>query len=187
MLADTANGTRLSMAVGATTQKGSAGQGIVVPKPRFRLAQPSIAGSYPWHIYNTTITTTGQVQVNGGDGQVAQLNGFVCNVNGNPSDTLISGAYPQLSVTGNGYIYAFAQPTTAGTASPLTSLDLGYYGTVQAQDTSNPAAYYYLLVATISNYAVDGSGNVSFDVNNVYGSGYGPSSLIYCAGVIGVY
>ena len=103
-------------------------------------------------VTNTTSGSTGQVQLNGGDGQVAQLNGFVCNVNGNPSDTKISGAYPQLSVTGNGYIYAYAVPTTPGTASPLTSLDLYYEGTAQTQDTANPAAYYWMLVATISNY-----------------------------------
>ncbi len=142
---------------------------------------------WPWRIYNKTVTTTGQVQVNGGDGQAAQLNSFVCNVNGHPSDTLYMGAYPLLSVTGNGYIYAYAVPTTAGTASPLTSLDLYYQGSMQSQDTSNPAGYYWMLVATISNYATDGSGNVSFTVNNAYGSGYGPANLIYCAGAINVY
>ena len=146
-------------------------------------------GSYPWHLYNTTTGSTGQVQLNGGDDQVAQLNGFVCNVNGNPSDTQtgMPPAYPQLAVAGNGYIYAKAVPTTAGTASPLTSLDLTFQTSVQAQDTSNPAAYYWMLVATISNYAVDGSGNVSFTVNNATGSGYGYSILYYCNGVIGVY
>lgn len=144
-------------------------------------------GSYPWRIYNTTKTTTGQVQVNGGDGQVAQLNGFVCNVNGNPSDTLISGAYPQLSITDNGVVYGYAVPTTPGTASPLTSLDLFYAGTLPSVDTNNPATYFPMLVATISNYAMDGMGNVSFTVNNAYGSGYGPATLYYCNGVIGVY
>jgi hypothetical protein len=150
-------------------------------------------GSYPWHLYNTTTPptmsgNTGQVQVNGGDDQVASLNSFVCNVNGNPSDTLVMGKYPQLAITGNGYVYAYAVPTTAGTASPLASLDLYYEGSMQSQDTSNPAAYYWMLVATISNYAVDGSGNVSFTVNNAFGSGYGPSQLYYCSGtgVIGV-
>ena len=157
--------------------------------PAAVVARSGTTGSYPWHLYNTTTGTTGQVQVNGGDGQVAQLNGFVCNVNGNPSDTQtgMPPAYPQLSVTGNGYIYAKATPTTAGTASPLTSLDLTFQTSVQAQDTSNPAAYYWMLVATISNYAVDGSGNVSFTVNNATGSGYGYSILYYCNGVIGVY
>lgn len=146
--------------------------------------------AWPWKVYNTTTGSTGQVQLNGSDGFVAQLNSFVCDVNGDPSDTLLPGpppAYPQLAVTGNGYIYAFAVPNTAGTASPLDSLDLGYYGTVQSQDGSNPAGYYFLLVATISNYTVDGSGNISFSVNNVYGSGYGPATLYYCNGVIGVY
>lgn len=142
-------------------------------------------GSYPWRIYNTTKTTTGQVQVNGGDEQVAQLNGFICNVNGSPSDTKTGMplAYPQLAVTGNGYIYAYAVPTTPGTASPLMSLDLNYQGTAQSQDTANPAGYYWMLVATISNYTTDGSGNVSFDVNNAYGSGYGPGTLMYCGGI----
>lgn len=151
--------------------------------------RPASPGSYPWHIYNTTTGSTGQIQVNGGDGQVAQLNGFVCNVNGNPSDTQIGmpPAYPQLAVTGNGYIYAYAVPTTAGTASPLASLDLYYEGTAQTQDTANPAGFYWMMVATISNYATDGSGNVSFDVNSAYGSGYGPSALYYCNGVIGTY
>jgi hypothetical protein len=150
---------------------------------------PSFAAatSFPWNLYNKTVGATGQVQVNGGDTQVAQLNSKVCNVNGHPSDTLISGAYPKLAVTGNGYIYAYAVPTTAGTASPLASLDLYYQGSMQSQDTANPARFYWMLVATISNYAVDGSGNISFDVNNVYGSGYGPSTLIYCSGAINVY
>ena len=154
----------------------------------------STPGSYPWHLYNTTTGSTGQVQVNGGDDQVAQLNGNVCEIgyDGGPKSDTKTGtppAYPQLSVTGNGFIIAYCQPTTAGTASPLAQLYLYFLAgtTFPTQDTANPAAFYYMNVATISNYATDGSGNVSFTVNNVYGSGYGPSTLIYCAGVIGVY
>lgn len=145
------------------------------------------APSWPWSLKNTTIGPTGQVQLNGGDGFVAMLSSFICNVNGNPSDTLVSGAYPQLSVTGNGFIYAFAVPTTPGDSTVLSSLDLFYEGTAQTQDISNPATYFWMAVATISNYATDGSGNVSFDVNNAYGSGYGPSTLAYCTGALYVY
>lgn len=163
--------------------------GGFVAYPTVARPSSSTIGSYPWHIFNTSAGSTGQVQVNGNDGQVAQLNSFVCNVNGNPSNALIGSppAYPQLSVTGNGYIYAYAVPTTAGTASPLASLDLFYEGSVQSQDTSSTAAFYWMLVATITNYATDGSGNVSFTVGNSFGSGYGPSTLFYCNGVIGVY
>jgi hypothetical protein len=149
----------------------------------------SSSASYPWHVYNTTTGSTGQVQVNGGDGQVAQLNSFVSQISGHPTDTKFGSpaAYPQLSITGNGYIYAKATPTTAGTASPLTSLDITFETSPQTQDTSNPAAYYWMLLATISNYAVDGMGNVSFTLNNVFGSAYGPSTLIYCGAAINTY
>jgi len=63
-----------------------------------------------WYVKNTTTGSTGQVQINGGDGFAATLNGKVCNVGGNPTDTLISGAFPQLAVTGNGVIYGYAVP-----------------------------------------------------------------------------
>lgn len=162
--------------------------------PGANRASPSPAvGSYPWRLYNTTTGSTGQVQVNGGDGQVAQLNGTVCEIGfdgGPPSDTLLPGpppAYPQLAVTGNGFIIAYCQPTTPGLASPLTQLYLYWASTFPAQDTNLPATFYYLPVGTISNYTTDGSGNVSFDLNNVYGSGYGPSTLVYCGNPISVY
>ena len=43
------------------------------------------SGSWPWRIYNKTVTTSGKVQINGGDGQVAQLNGLISTIGSGPS------------------------------------------------------------------------------------------------------
>jgi hypothetical protein len=149
---------------------------------------PAVAApsSFPWNVTNTTSGSTAQVQLNGGDGYVATLNGFVCNVNSIPNDSSGSG-YPQLSITdpgsGNdGYIYAYAVPATAGTANPLASLDLSYQTDIQTPDATNPNGYCWMLVATVSNYVTSGS-NVTFNLNKVYGPAFGPSSLVYCGGV----
>lgn len=161
--------------------------GTLVTLPRTQASSPPAAIAWPFKVYNTTVGATGQVQVNGGDGFVATLNGFVANVNGSPNDTKIGSppAYPQLPVTGNGVIYGYAVPTTAGTASPLTSLDIYYAGTLPSLDTANPATYYPFLIATITGYATDGSGNVSFTVANA--TNYGWTTLLYCGGLINIY
>jgi len=150
-----------------------------------RTPASSSAPAFNWKCYNTTQGATGQVQINGGDGFVASLNGFVFNVDGNPNDTLVGGAYPQLAVTGNGVIYGYAVPETPGTASPLASGDIFYSGTLPSLDTASPATYFPFLVATISNYSVDGSGNPHFDVNNA--TNYGWTTMIYCGGAIQIY
>ncbi len=145
------------------------------------------AMAWPFKIYNTTVTTTGQVQVNGGDGFVASLNGFVADVNGTPNDTKIGmpPAYPQLAVSGNGVIYGYAVPATPGTSAPLASLDVYYAGSLPSPDTSNPQGYIPFLIATVTGYAVDGSGNVSFNLANA--TNYGWTTLIYCSGNIQIY
>lgn len=141
--------------------------------------------SWPWQVFDTSInsgmTHTAQVQV-GGNGFLAALNAFVSNVSGSPTNV---SPYPQVAVSGNGYIYAKATPTTAGTASPLTSLDITFQTSIQAQDTSNPAGYYWMLLATITNYAAGPP--VSFTLTNQFGPQYGPSTALYCGGVIEVY
>jgi len=159
------------------------GGGLAINRVRPKSSSGPVT-AYPFKVYNTTTGATGQVQINGGDGFVASLNGFVADVNGHPNDTKYGGpptAYPQLAVTDNGVIYGYAVPASAGTASPLTSLDIYYAATLPAVDTSNPATFFPFLVASISGYAVDGSGNVSFTVNNTFGSQNGPSQLVYCA------
>jgi hypothetical protein len=158
------------------------GQTFVTAARQTAVAAPAKV-AWPFKVYNTTTGSTGQVQLNGGDGSVAQLNGFVFNVGGSPTD---AAPYPQLAVTGNGVIYGYAIPTTPGVASPLSNGDIYYAGSLPSLDTANPATYFPFLIATISNYAVDGSGNVSFDVNNAYGSA-GPSTLIYCGPGISIY
>jgi hypothetical protein len=150
--------------------------------------QPVNNQAWPWKVYNTSVGSMGRVQINGGDGFVASLNGFVANVNSNPNDTPLSGppnVYPQLAVTGNGVIYGYAVPATAGAASSLApgsgSLDIFYAGTLPALDTANPNTFFPFLIATITNYAVTGD-KVSFSVNNATTVGW--DALIYCGGVI---
>jgi hypothetical protein len=146
------------------------------------------AGAWPFKVYNTTVATVGQVQINGADGFVASLNGFVANVNGNPNNVSSGGppaTFPQLSISGDGVIYGYAVPQTAGTAAPLMSLDIYYGGTLPSPDTANPATYEAFLIATVSNYATDDSGNVSFTLSNA--TNYGWTTLIYCLGAIQIY
>jgi hypothetical protein len=171
-------------------RRGSGDAGFSLASKAKAQSSPSSSGSapaWPFKVKNTSKGAVGQVQINGGDGFVAQLNSFIFNVNGEPNDTKTGSpaAYPQLSVTGNGVIYGYAVPQTPGTAAPLLSGDVFYAGTVPGGDTASPVTFYPFLIATISNYAVDGSGNVSFDVSNAFN--VGPSALIYCGGNIQIY
>lgn len=135
--------------------------------------------AWPFKVYNTSVGTTGQVQINGGDGFVASLNSFVANVNGQPNNVQSGAplAYPQLSVTGNGVIYLYAVPQTlAASGLPvLTSLDIYYGGSVPSPDTSNPQSYFALLLATITGYTA-GKFNLANNTN------YGYTELEYCDG-----
>ena len=173
--------------VGKGTRIMTTPGGTLVTLPR-NSASPPKPAAWPWKVYNTSVGNTGQVQLNGGDGLVASLNSFVCDVNGSPNDTKSGSppAYPQLPISGDGVVYGYAIPTTPGSPT-LTSLDLFYGGTVPSVDTANPATYYPFLVATITDYATDGSGNVSFTVNNA--TNYGWTTLIYCgaSGEIQIY
>lgn len=158
--------------------KTGGGGGIISNRP----------DAWPWKVYDNTVGASGQVQLNGGDGFVASINGFVCNVNGSPNDTPLSGPpniYPQLAITGDGVIYGYAVPDEPGTASPLTSLDLFYGGSIPSVDTANPATYYPFLIATVTGYTTDEDENVSFDLANV--TNYGYTNLIYCLGAIQIY
>lgn len=187
---DLANGTtaaRQTFSLGGP-QIGLLGAGgvvLIASTPRGVVLNPA----WPWKAYNTTTGSTGQVQINGGDGYVASLNGFVVNVSGDPNNVQIGmpSAFPQLPVTSDGVIYGYAVPTTAGTASPLTSLDVFFAASLPAVDTSNPAGFYPFLIATVTDYATDGMGNVTFSLFNA--TNYGWTTLIYCGtdGTIQIY
>lgn len=137
---------------------------------------------WPFKVYNTTSGSTGQVQINGADGSLASLSptdgvasGIAC-VNGNPTNATTGSPpnYPQLAVTGNGVIYAICYLNSSGQVTPGasvggTGVDILYAGSVPAPDTANPPTYGVKLLATISNYATDGLGNVSFSVGDANG------------------
>lgn len=153
---------------------------VTLPKP--------ISPSWPYKAYQTSTGGTGQIQINGGDGFTPTLNGIVANVSGSPADTPLSGppdVYPQLSVTGNGVIYGYVVPNTAGDPTSFASFDIFYAGTIPSVDTANPATFYPFLIATITDYVIDGMGNVFFTINNA--TNYGWTTLIYCGGSIQVY
>jgi hypothetical protein len=143
--------------------------------------------TWPWKVYNKTTGSTGQVQINGGDGFVAALNGKVANVNGSANDTKIGSPadYPKLAVTGNGVIYGYATPNAPGDLSSIATLDVYYADTLPDLDSGTPASFFPFLLATITDYAVDDSGNVKFTVNNA--TNYGYTSLIYCASAFQIY
>lgn len=183
-------GQLVSTGPGGTTQRA-------ISRPSFKQwptnAGPAASPTWPFKVYNTTINDPikghiGQVQINGGDGSVGTLNSFVANVNGNPIDTTLGSppSYPQLSVGGNGGIYGKVTLTTPGTSAPIASLDITYQSSPPGPDTANPASFLNFLLATISNYAIDGMGNISFKVNNAFGTS-GPSTLICCGPLIQIY
>jgi hypothetical protein len=171
-------------------KRGAGSSGVTISASPGTTIVPSGPGSpqnWPFKVYNTSVGPTGQVQINGGDGFVAQL-GFIANVNGSPNDTKIGSppAYPQLPVSGNGPIYAYGVPVTPGVASPLQSLDIYYAGTLPATDSANPQTYFVLQIATITGYTIDpDTEKVSFQVNNATSTGW--ASLFVCGGIFQMY
>ncbi|HUB68016.1 MAG TPA: hypothetical protein VL981_11080 [Candidatus Methylacidiphilales bacterium] len=177
-----------------------AGPGGTTFRPKFPPGSPAaILGggqsAWPWKVYNTSTTTTGQVQINGGDGFVASLlgpdgNTLIATVNGTNNNTVTGSPakFPQLAVTGNGVVYGHVDlSTNAGPPSvtSMTDLEVLFAESMPAADTANPATYFNWLLATVSNYATDGSGNVSFTLSNATAIGW--STLIMCSGTPEIY
>jgi hypothetical protein len=137
------------------------------------------AGTSAWtfKLYNTTQGENGQIQVNGNDNLVAQLNGFIANVNGIPNNEQTGSppAYPQLSITGNGYVYAYCTLDGSGN---ITEIDIYYEGSAQTPLTDG-LTYAWVLLGTISNYSSSGS-SVTFDLANAQNTGY--SQFRVCGG-----
>ncbi len=183
-------GENITRGPGILLRSGGPG-GLSISAVPQETSGPGTASAWPWKVYNRSKGAVGQVQLNGGDGFAATLNGFVCNVNGSPNDTSSGSppAYPKLAVGGNGVLYGkavLAEPgTITGEPSDFSSLDLLYAASLPPQDGSSPQASFVWTVATISNYGVDGSGNVTFTVNNA--SNYGWTNLYYCGIYLQIY
>jgi hypothetical protein len=130
--------------------------------------------TWPHKVYDKTTGSTGQVQINGGDGSVASVQGplnvAILNVNGTPNNQKTGGPpdYPKLAIPDNGYVYSKAVLTNAG---GITTYDVFFTTDISdiSTDTATPPLFCCKLLATISNYAVDGTGDVSFTVEDANG------------------
>jgi len=144
---------------------------------------PATLIAWPFKVYNTSTATTPQVQINGGDGFVGQLNGFVANVNGNPINVQMGtpSAYPQLSITANGFVYFKATCGTPGDPTTINALDILFATTLPAQDTATPAAFFIQSLATITAF----TSPATFTLSNV--TNYGFTTLYYCGTGLQVY
>ena len=157
--------------------------------------QPITSGStaaWPFKVYNTTVnsgaTHTPQVQINGGDGFVASILGFVAQVNGTDNSTQsgMPPAYPQLEITGNGWVYAqlvVANPGTLASSGDITALDILFAAALPDADTANPQGTCIIPLAQITGYT--GGGSPTFQVLNTTNTGY--ANAAYCSGDIQYY
>jgi hypothetical protein len=158
------------------------GSGGFTTRSIAKTAPPGIPAASAWtfKLYNTTKTTTGQIQVNGDDGLTPTLNGIPATIGGNTNVKTGSPlAWPQLSITGNGYIYAFCTLATTSGVTTLTAVDVQYLGGLQTPLT-DATSYAWILLGTINNYATDDSGNVKFDLGNAQSTGL--SQFAVCNG-----
>lgn len=137
--------------------------------------------AWPWKLYGASAGASGAIRVNGGDGFVPSLNGFVAVVNGTPADETVGTppAYPTLAISGNGYIYAFVESTlNEDDTVTIGSLNVYYSGTLPSPSGATPAVDAVLPIATITDYKVE-DGIVSFKINQMTSSGW--DTLIYCS------
>jgi len=136
--------------------------------------------AWTFKLYNTSKGSTGQLQVNGSDALVAALNGVIAKVSGTPNN-VASGTppvYPQLSITGNGYVYAYLTLSTTSGITTVTEIDIYYEGSVQTPLT-DASTYAWILLGTITDYALT-AGKVNFTLANAQSSGY--SQFAMCNG-----
>lgn len=136
-------------------------------------------GGWPFKVYNTSHKSVGQVQINGGDGFVATINGVDATVGGggyNDQSTGNPPVYPQLPISGNGDVYAYVTLDNDEGTTSVDTVDIQYAGTAPSPDTANPPTYAVLLIATVTGYTVNASGNVQFDVNNTTNTGFAQMS-----------
>lgn len=169
------NAVRSSTTVGVN--RGSSGTLLNV------VVSPSSDSGFTFKIYNKSSGSTGQIQCNGGDGFVAQLNSFIAQVSGVNNDTKTGSPpdYPKLAVTGNGVIYVYATLDASGN---ILTLNIFYAGTIPFPDPATPPTYAAALLATVSNYA-SSSGNISFDLANAQSTGY--SNLVVCGNTVTIF
>ncbi len=121
-------------------------------------------GPYPFKSRNTSVSGTGQVQINGGDGSLASINDVIANVNGDPTNV---EPYPQLAVTGNGVLYIKLL-----LSGDVTNTDVYFASSLPADDTASPRTFKIKQIATITGY--DGSEDVpTFSIDD----GIGPVGL----------
>ena len=153
-------------------------------------AQIAAAAAWPFKIYDASTAAGGaMVRVNGGDGFVAQLNGTKLQVEGQDNDTTsgMPPSYPTLTgITGNGWVYAKAVIDTPGDISTLDDFDLLFAADLPDQDSSAPAGFCIIPLATIGGYTAGvGGAAPTFSVNNV--TNYGFTTLFYCGNALGVW
>ena len=168
---------------------GSGGVALAATSTASPPSFPSVAIAWPFKVYNASTAAGGMVRVNGGDGFVALINGFKLQVEGQDNDDAegMPPVYPTLSgISGNGWIYANVAVDTPGDATTVSSFDLLFATDLPDQDTSTPAGFFIIPMATITGYTAGvGGAAPSFSVNNV--TNYGYTTLAYCGNALGVW
>jgi len=141
---------------------------------------------WPFKAYNTSKGATGHVQINGSDNLVGTINSAIACVNGAPINVKTGSplAYPQLAISGNGTIYIQVALNSDGSTNYSggaggTGCDVLFTaGSISAVDPSTPPTYATQIVATVTNYAVDGvTGNVTFTLANTTVFGFSAFQL----------
>jgi hypothetical protein len=160
-------------------RRGGSGGNTLRPITRLPVRQWPTGGVASWtfKLYNTSQGATGQIQVNGNDNLVAQLNGVIAKVNSTANNIKTGGAYPQLSITGNGYVYAYCTLSTSSGSTSISEIDIYYQGS-QPSPLTDAMTYAWVLLGTISDYSSGSDGNVTFTLANAQTTGY--SQFMVC-------
>ena len=145
--------------------------------------QLSAGASVPFtfELYKIIKGTNAYLQVNGSDGLAAALNGIYANVNGNPNNVQIGSplAWPLLSISSNGPVYAYVTLSTALGVTTVTQVDIFQEGSAQTPLT-DAQTYAWILLGSVTNYATNGSGVPDFTLLNAQSTGF--SQFAVCNG-----
>jgi hypothetical protein len=131
------------------------------------------AQAFTFELYKKIIGNAAFLQVNGDDGLEPALNGIIARVNSNPANVKIGSpaAWPLLSISSDGPVYAYVTLVTTTGITTVTQVDIYQEGSAQTPLT-DAMTYAWILLGSVTDYTTSESGVPDYTLLNAQSTGF---------------